>query len=79
MEEQDLQRKSAKDQADAAAKAEQLQVERERIASQERIAAEQVAAKLAKDQEELSIKKQSENFKVAQGIFNASRPVKKGE
>jgi len=79
LEEQELQRKAAKDQADAAAKAEQLQVERERIASQERIAAEQVAAKLVKDQEELSIKKQSENFKVAQGIFNASRPSKKGE
>jgi len=79
LEEQELQRKAAKDQADATVKAEQLQVERERIASQERIAAEQLAAKLAKDQEELSIKKQSENFKVAQGIFNASRPVKKGE
>ena len=79
LEEQDLQRKAAKDQADAAAKAEQLQVERERIASQERIAAEQVAAKLAKDQDELRIKQQSENFKVAQGIFNASRPSKKGE
>jgi hypothetical protein len=79
LEEQDLQRKSAKDQADAAAKAEQLQVERERIASQERIAAEQVAAKLAKDQEELRIKQQGENFKMAQGIFNANRPTKKGE
>jgi hypothetical protein len=79
LEEQDLQRKSAKDQADAAAKAEQLQVERERIASQERIAAEQVAAKLAKDQEELRIKEQGENFKMAQGIFNANRPTKKGE
>jgi hypothetical protein len=79
LEEQELQRKSAKDQADAAVKAEQLQVERERIASQERIAAEQVAAKLAKDQDELRIKEQSENFKVAQGIFNASRPSKKGE
>jgi hypothetical protein len=79
LEEQDLQRKAAKDQADAAAKAEQLQVERERIASQERIAAEQLAVKLAKDQDELRIKEQSENFKVAQGIFNASRPTKKGE
>jgi len=79
LEEQELQRKAAKDQAEAAAKAEQLQVERERIASQERIAAEQVAAKLAKDQEELRIKEQGENFKMAQGIFNANRPVKKGE
>ena len=79
LEEQDLQRKAAKDQADAAAKAEQLQVERERIASQERIAAEQTAAKLAKDQETLRIKEQGENFKMAQGIFNASRPTKKGE
>jgi hypothetical protein len=79
LEEQELQRKAAKDQADAAAKAEQLQVERERIASQERIAAEQLAAKLAKDEEELRIKQQGENFKMAQGIFNANRPVKKGE
>jgi hypothetical protein len=79
LEEQDLQRKAAKDQADANAKAEQLQVERERIASQERIAAEQLAAKLAKDQDELRIKQQGENFKMAQGIFNANRPTKKGE
>jgi hypothetical protein len=79
LEEQELQRKAAKDQADAAAKAEQFQVERERIASQERIAAEQLAVKLAKDEEELRIKQQGENFKMAQGIFNANRPVKKGE
>lgn len=50
------QRKLAKDQADAAEAAARLQVERERIASQERIATASMVAKTAKDQQELEMK-----------------------
>ena len=50
------QRKSAKDQADVQEAAARLEVERERIASQERIAAAQLQAKTGKDQAEIEIK-----------------------
>jgi hypothetical protein len=50
------QRKSAKDQADVQEAAARLEVERERIASQERIAAAQIQAKTGKDQAEIEIK-----------------------
>jgi len=78
LQEQELQRKAAKDQADSAVKGEQIQIERERIASQERIAAEQINAKMAKDGEEIMLKKQSENFKMAQEVMNANKPSNKG-
>lgn len=50
------QRKAAKDQADVQEAAARLEVERERIASQERIAAAQIQAKTGKDQAEIEIK-----------------------
>jgi hypothetical protein len=50
------QRKSSKDQADVQEAAARLEVERERIASQERIAAAQLQAKTGKDQAEIEIK-----------------------
>jgi hypothetical protein len=50
------QRKAAKDQADVQEAAARLEVERERIASQERIAAAQLQAKTGKDQAEMEIK-----------------------
>ena len=50
------QRKSAKDQADVQEAAQRLQLERERIASQERIATAQIQAKVGKDQAEIEIK-----------------------
>jgi hypothetical protein len=50
------QRKLAKDQADAAEAAARLELERERIASQERIAGAQILAKTEKDQAEIEIK-----------------------
>jgi hypothetical protein len=50
------QRKSSKDQADVQEAAARLEVERERIASQERIAAAQIQAKVGKDQAEIEIK-----------------------
>jgi hypothetical protein len=50
------QRKSAKDQADVQEAAARLELERERIASQERIATAQIQAKVGKDQAEIEIK-----------------------
>jgi hypothetical protein len=50
---QELQRKATKDKIDAAAKADQLEIEKERIASQERIAGLQVGAKTAGDKAKL--------------------------
>jgi hypothetical protein len=50
------QRKSAKDQADVQEAAQRLELERERIASQERIAAAQIQAKVGKDQAEIEFK-----------------------
>jgi hypothetical protein len=61
------QRKSAKDQADAQEAAQRLQLERERIASQERIAAAQIQAKVGKDQAEIEIK-------TMQAINQANKP-----
>ena len=50
------QRKAQKDQADAAEAAARLEVERERIASQERIAQASLMSKQQKDQQELELK-----------------------
>jgi hypothetical protein len=50
------QRKAAKDQADMQEAAARLELERERIASQERIAGAQILAKTEKDQAEIEIK-----------------------
>ena len=61
------QRKAAKDQADAQEAAQRLQLERERIASQERIAAAQIQAKVGKDQAEIEIK-------TMQAISQANKP-----
>jgi hypothetical protein len=50
------QRKAAKDQADVQEAAARMELERERIASQERIATAQIQAKVGKDQAEIEIK-----------------------
>ena len=60
------QRKALKDQADAAADAARLEVERERIASQERIAGAQLLAKTEKDAMEAEIKRMQELSKMQQ-------------
>jgi hypothetical protein len=60
------QRKAAKDQADVQEAAQRLQIERERIASQERIAMSSLQAKTEKDDEELVIKKVQELIKLEQ-------------
>jgi hypothetical protein len=56
LKEQEEQRKMQKDQADAAAKAAQQQIEKERIASQERIAQANLMSKQQKDKQELELK-----------------------
>jgi hypothetical protein len=53
---------------DAAAKADQLAIERERIAAQERIAGLQVGAKIATDKANLSAKQQAEGLRVGVDI-----------
>lgn len=60
------QRKAAKDAADVQEAQARLEIERERIASQERIAAMSVQAKTEKDSEEMEIKKVQELIKLEQ-------------
>jgi hypothetical protein len=61
------QRKMQKDQSDAAAKAAQLEIEKERIASQERIAQASLMSKLQKDKQELGLK-------AMQAVANVNKP-----
>jgi len=64
----ELQLKQQKLQIDAAAKVDQLDIERERIASQKEIAGMQVGAKAAKDRAELASKDQIEGLKIGAEI-----------
>jgi hypothetical protein len=64
----ELQLKQQKLQIDAAAKVDQLDVERERIASQKEIAGMQVGAKAAKDKAQLASKDQLEGLKIGAEI-----------
>ena len=64
----ELERKIKKDMLDAAAKADQLDIEQERIASQKEIAGMQVGAKAAKDKEELQSRNQLEGLRVGADI-----------
>jgi hypothetical protein len=61
---QDVQIKQQKMAIDAAAKADQLDIERERIAAQERIAGLQVGVKAVTSQRELSARQQSEGMRM---------------
>lgn len=65
---QEAQIKEKKLKVDAAAKADQLKIERERIAAQERIAGMQVGAKAAKDKAELAAKQRSEGVRMGVDI-----------
>jgi hypothetical protein len=64
----ELELKQKKLQIDAAAKVDQLDIERERIASQKEIAGMQVGAKAAKDRAELASKDQIEGLKIGAEI-----------
>lgn len=63
--EQDLQRKVVKDQTDAQLKAQQQQIERERIAAQQQTAGAQTAAKMYADRESRQSQQQVEGSKAA--------------
>ena len=67
LKQQEEQRKAQKDQADAAEAAARLEVERERIASQERIAQASLMSKQQKDQQELELK-------AMQAVANVNKP-----
>ena len=67
LKEQEEQRKALKDQSDAAEAAARLEVERERIASQERIAQASLMSKQQKDQQELELK-------TMQAVVAANKP-----
>ena len=73
-------RKKQKDVMDAAAKADQLRVEQERIASQERIAGAQLGAKAATDKEKLELQKMKDGFQIGKEITEMRKPqeTKKG-
>jgi hypothetical protein len=68
LKQQDMQLKQQKQQIDAASKADQLNIERERIAAQKEIAGMQVGAKVAKDKAELASKDAIEGLKVGSQI-----------
>jgi len=78
----ELQRKSTKDQLDAAAKADQLEIEKQRIEAQKEIAGMQVGAKAAKDKADLNAKMELEGIRlgsqIAQQRAQGSKPPKKG-
>ena len=82
----DLQLKQQKLQVDAAAKEDQLEIERQRIAAQKEIAGMQVGAKTAKDKADLQAKMELEGLKIGADIAykkaQTSRPKgtqKKGD
>lgn len=68
LKQQDLQLKQQKQAIDAASKTDQLNIERERIASQEKIAGMQVGAKVAKDKAELEARTATEGVRLGSDI-----------
>ena len=68
LKEADLERKRQKDIMDAAAKADQIEVEKERIASQKEIADKQILVKAAKDLDDMSTKRELEGLRVGVDI-----------
>ena len=72
---QEAQTSQQKVQIDAQAKAEQMQIERERIASQERIAAMQNQTKVEKDRTQLAIQNEIEHAKLAVDIGKHSQQM----
>jgi hypothetical protein len=68
LKQEELKLKQQKVQIDAAAKVDQLDIERERIASQKEIAGMQVGAKAAKDKAQLASKDQIEGLKIGAEI-----------
>jgi hypothetical protein len=82
---QEVEIKKAKLQVDATAKADQQDIERERIAAQERIAGMQVGAKVANEKAQLASKDQLEGLRIGaeisrnQAQMKQQKPNKQGE
>jgi hypothetical protein len=80
----EVQRKIAKDQADALAREQQLQIERERIDAQKEIAGANMAVKTQTDRMKLDRTQESEGFRAAmtlqqQRMNQQNRPPQKGK
>ena len=71
LKERDIVVKEKKLQIEAAAKADQLEIEQERIAAQERIAGMQVGAKVEKDRKDLAARQELEGVKIGSDIARA--------
>jgi len=76
LKQQDLDIKKQKLMVDTAAKEDQLEIERQRIASQEKIAGMQVGAKTAKDKADLEAKMEMEGLKVGAEIARSKEQLK---
>lgn len=74
----EIQRKSAKDQADIQLRQQQQQIEAERIASQERIAGVNAGIKIATSRQVNDQKNQHENAKIALQAFEVGSNIVKG-
>ena len=74
LKEEELARKKQKDLYDAAAKADQIEVEEKRIASQEKIAGLQVGARLSKDQKELELKEMQVGVDIGKATAETLKP-----
>ena len=72
----DLQLKQQKLQVDAAAKEDQLEIERQRIEAQKEIAGMQVGAKAAKDKADLEAKMEMEGLKIGAEIARTKEQLK---
>ena len=75
LKERDIVVKEKKLQVDASAKADQLEIEQERIASQERIAGMQVGAKVQKDKQDLQAKQEMEGVRVGVDISKSKEEL----
>jgi len=76
---QEAQLKAQKLVVDATAKSEQMDIERERIAAQERIAGLQVGAKVATDKAQLSAKQQAEGLRLGVEIAREAAQADKSQ
>jgi hypothetical protein len=76
LKQQDLDIKKQKLMVDTAAREDQLEIERQRIASQEKIAGMQVGAKTAKDKADLEAKMEMEGLKVGAEIARNKEQLK---
>ena len=77
--EAEVQRKAKKDAADAAAKADQIEVERERIAAQAEIDGARIGLEAAKAKEELLGRFEAEGLRLGVDVARAMREEKKPE